>query len=299
MTTIPPFLKKGDVVELVAPAGFIDKKQLLCFFEVMEEWGLKINIGKHTFSRFKNFSDTDENRLSDFQNAINNKNSKAIMCARGGYGAIRILDKINWNNFKKNPKWLIGFSDVTVLHSYINNKLNIASIHGPMAVSFTKLLKEKKSLIYLKNLIFGESLKYVITNKIKNINISGKIVGGNLSILYSLRGTKYDIDLKDKILFIEDTGEYMYHIDRMLQNLRFHRDFQKLKAIIVGTFSEIKENDILFAFTLTEILKQITNNKVPIINNFKAGHSIPNFPLIFGKEIKIKSNENKVFIEQN
>jgi len=298
--TIPPFLKIGDNVAIVAPSGFLVKEQITNAIEILSNWNLKVHLGKNIFSKFYTFAGNDEQRLFDFQNAIDDNSIKAIFCARGGYGTLRILDKINWTKFIENPKWLIGYSDITVIHSCLNNFLTIVSIHGPMPVNFEKLIEEKSSLENLKKILFGKKIKYIFPNekKLTNTVIEGKLIGGNLSLLYSLRGTKYDFNSNNCILFIEEIGEYMYHIDRMLYNLKFGNKFSGLKAIILGGFTDIKENDSPFAYSLAEIIKETTNNKTPVINDFPAGHSIPNYPIILGQKAKITISNKEIVFEQ-
>lgn len=299
--TIPPFLKIGDSVTIVAPAGFTSKEQITFAVGVLENWGLKVVLGKNLFSKYFTFAGTDEQRFSDFQQAIDNTKIKAVFCARGGYGTLRILEKIDWTKFIKNPKWVVGYSDITAIHLCLNNILNISSVHGPMPVNFEKLINEKESLKNLKKVIFGEKIKYLLLNenKLSKSIIEGKIIGGNLSLLYSLRGTKYDFNYDNCILFIEEIGEYMYHIDRMLHNFKLGNKFENLKAVVIGGFTEIKENESPFAYSLSEIIKSTTSNKIPVINNFPAGHAIPNFPIILGNKVKITISNEEIIFEQN
>ncbi len=299
--TNPPFLKSGDKVAIVAPAGFISSEQVSASIKVLTSWGLEIVLGKNLYSKFFTFAGTDEQRAKDFQKAIDNKEIKAVFFARGGYGALRILNKINWSAFTKNPKWIIGYSDITAFHSCVNNVLSIASIHGPMPVNFDKLIEEKDSLENLKKLLLGEVIKYNLPN-ISNLptsEIEGKLIGGNLSLLYSLRGTKYDFSSTNNILFIEEIGEYMYHIDRILQNFKLGNKFSGLKAIILGGFTEITENDFPFAYSLIEIIKEVTDNKIPIIEGLSSGHIAPNLPLILGNNLKISVEKENITITQN
>lgn len=300
--TIPPFLRTGDVVAIVAPAGLIEPSQITPAVRIIESWGLTVISGKNIFSKHFNFSGTDSQRASDLQEALDNPEIKAVFCARGGYGVLRIIDKINWTNFIKNPKWIIGYSDITALHALVNNKLQTASIHGPMPVNFEKLSAEKNSLNYLKQILFGHSVVYSLPNKsnIPSFETKGILKGGNLSLLYSLRGTPYDFDSENTILFLEDIGEYMYHLDRMIQNFKLGNKFHGLKGIILGGFTDIKENEIHFGLSAKEIITQAVNNhNIPIIDNFPAGHMEPNYPFILGKIIKIKSANNLIEITQN
>lgn len=300
--TIPPNLRTGDVVAIVAPAGLLDPKQISSAIKIIESWGLTIHSGKNLFSKHYNFSGTDTERTADLQEALDNPEIKAIFCARGGYGTLRILDKMDWSGFIKNPKWIIGYSDITALHSIVNNKLQIASIHGPMPVNFEKLSEEKYSLNYLKQILFGNPVKYSLPDKsnVPSFETKGILKGGNLSLLYSLRGTPYDFDSENSILFLEDIGEYMYHLDRMIQNFKLGNKFSGLKGIILGGFTDIKENEIPFGQSIKEIVIQAINNyKIPVIDDFPAGHMEPNYPLILGKTIEIKSANNQIEITQN
>jgi len=300
--TIPPYLKSGNRVAIVAPAGYITPEQITHAIEVLTSWGLEVVLGKNLFSKHFTFSGTDEQRATDFQQAIDNIHINAVFCARGGYGVMRIIDKINWVEFVKNPKWVVGYSDITALHSCINNVLQIASIHGPMPVNFEKLKDEQNSLLYLRKALFGEIIKYKFpntNNKLSQI-VSGILKGGNLSLLYALRGTLFDFISNGSILFIEDAGEYMYHIDRMIQNFRLGNKFSRLKGLIVGSFTEIKENDQQFGLLLKDIInKSVKDEKMPVVFDFPAGHIVPNYPLIFGKNATIIIDKNFVELVQN
>lgn len=300
--TIPPYLRTGDKVAIVAPAGFVEPEQIASAREIIKSWKLSVILGKNIFSKHYNFSGTDIERASDLQEALDNPEIKSIFCGRGGYGVLRIIDKIDWSGFINNPKWIVGYSDITAIHSCVNNVHNIASIHGPMPVNFEKLIAEQKSLEYLNKIIFGKAITYTIpnANKVTPTEIEGNLIGGNLSLLYSLHGTPFDFDPKDSILFIEDISEYMYHIDRMVQSLKLGSKFKGLKGIVLGGFTEIKENEIPFGYTIKEIITNALNgNAIPIINNFPAGHMTPNYPLIFGSRVKIKIEKEKIEFFQN
>lgn len=293
--TIPPFLRTGDKVAIVAPAGLIGPEQIASAIKIIESWNLSVILGKHLFSKYYNFAGSDTERTVDLQAALDNPEIKAVFCARGGYGAIRIIDKLDWSGFIKNPKWIIGYSDMTILHACINNVLKIASVHGPMPVNFEKLMKEKQSLDYLKNLLFGKPVTYSIPNinHMSPINIEGTLIGGNLSLLYGLRGTPYDFESENSILFIEEIGEYLYHLDRMIQNFRLGNKLNGLKGIILGDFTDVKDNEISFGLTFEEIVTTASNNSFPIISHFPAGHSIPNHPLVLGSKLKITIDKEK------
>ncbi len=295
----PDYLKKGDKVAIISPAGKIDKSKINNAVKILSGWGLDVITGKNSGKIYNQFAGTDEERIYDFQQMLDDKNIKAIFSSRGGYGSIRIIDKLNFDNFKKNPKWIIGFSDITVFHVYINNNLNIETIHGAMPKKFPDYPDENKSLKSLKSILFGNEINYGI--KDHKLNITGKtegvLTGGNLSILYSLNGTKYDIDTKDKILFIEDLSEYLYHIDRIMMNFKLSGKFDNLKGLIVGDFIDIKDNNTKFGKTVYEIIyEHISEYKIPVCFGFPAGHNDINIAMKFGNKIKFAVNSEGVDI---
>jgi len=286
----PPNLKPGDTVGILATARKNLENNLGPATSWLESWGLKVKIGKTIGLDYHQLAGTDEERAEDLQEMLDNPNIKAIWCVRGGYGTVRIIDKIDFTKFKKNPKWIIGFSDVTVLHSHLNT-MGYASIHAIMPVS-TKASEEAKET--LRKALFGEHLEYTLP--CENMNRLGKakgeLVGGNLSILYSLFGSPSAIDCSDKILFIEDLDEYLYHIDRMMMNLKRNGCLESLKGIIVGGMTKMHDNEIAWGKNAEEIIDDVTQNyKIPIIYNFPAGHMADNHALIFGKQVTIEAND--------
>jgi len=298
MNKIPSYLKKGDTIGIVSLAGRCNKKHLQTAINTFEEWGLKTIIGKHLFDYENQFAASDKNRLADLNSMIEDNNIKAIISLRGGYGSVRLLDDINYSHLAKKPKWIIGFSDITAIHSAIAIKSNIASLHATMPVNFADC--HPNTLDTLQNALFGNDLKYEIkSHKLnRNGNAKAEIVGGNLSVLYSLRGTEYDIDTNNKILFIEDLNEYLYHIDRMMMNLKLGGKLTNLNGLIVGAFSDMKDNDTKFGKTAYEIIADTVKEfNYPIIFDFKAGHIKENNALIFG--IKTEINVNEDFSEIN
>ncbi len=289
----PDYLKKGDKVAIISPAGKIDKNKINNAVKILSGWGLDVITGKNSAKAYNQFAGTDKERISDFQQMLDDENIKAIFSSRGGYGSIRIIEKLNFDNFKKNPKWIIGFSDITVFHVYINNNLNIETIHGAMPKKFPDHPNENRSLTSLKSMLFGNEINYKI--KDHKLNITGKtegiLTGGNLSILYSLNGTKYNIDTKDKILFIEDLSEYLYHIDRIMMNFKLSGKFDNLKGLIVGDFTDIKDNNTKFGKTVYEIIyEHIAEYKIPVCFGFPAGHNDINMAMKFGSKIKFTVN---------
>ena len=288
----PPYLKTGDTIAIVATAGVLkNKKSIEKAIQILEEWGLHVVLGKHVFADNFHFAGTDEERIQDFQLALDDGSIKAILMARGGYGTGRIIDHINFEKFKEHPKWIIGYSDITVLHSHIHN-LGIETIHGMMATSFSTENDDKTAAIAsLKAVLFGDHLQFNIPSSSYNIpgTAKGQIVGGNLSLLQNLTGTSSSIDPTNKILFIEDIGEYLYHIDRMLYGLKRNGYFENCKGLIIGYFSNIRENSTPFGMTLEELVLSITKEyDFPILFGFPAGHEDKNLALIMGREVKMK-----------
>lgn len=288
----PSSLKKGDSIAIIAPAGILkNKKEIINEAkELAERWGLKVMIGEHVFNQNNHFAGTDKERASDFQKALDNSNIKAIWGARGGYGSVRILDALDFTKFKENPKWIVGYSDVTAIHSHVHN-LGVQTIHGMMGTSM-QFDKEKnnKSIETLRKALFGEALSYEIpSSKYNRIgNVEGELVGGNITLLLTMLGSESSINTEGKILFIEEIGEYKYHIDRMLQSLKRAGFFEKCKGILVGNISNIKKNTTVWGSSIEQlILDVVSEYDFPVIFDFPAGHEIDNRALIFGRTIKM------------
>jgi muramoyltetrapeptide carboxypeptidase len=294
----PPYLKPGDTVAIVATARKNIEDNLQPAISWLKNWGLEVVIGS-TIGLDKNqLAGTDEQRATDFQTQLDNPNIKAIWCVRGGYGTVRMIDLLDFTKFKQSPKWIVGFSDVTVLHSHLNT-MGFQSIHGIMPVSSKATEDAKESL---RKALFGEHLEYTVPCETMNRlgKAKGELVGGNLSILYSLLGSPSAIDCTDKILFIEDLDEYLYHIDRMMINLKRNGCLESLKGIIVGGMTKMKDNDIPWGKDALEIIDDVTSKyNIPIIYNFPAGHLADNHALIIGKQVSIEVNdlESKVVFE--
>ncbi|MEI6866040.1 LD-carboxypeptidase [Flavicella sp.] len=288
---IPDYLQKGDTVAIVAPAGIIKKEaNIYKAAELVKSWGLHVVIGEHVFDKNNHFSATDKNRLADIQQALDTPNIKAIWCARGGYGTGRIIDQIDFTTFQKKPKWIIGYSDITVLHSHIHN-LNIETIHGMMPVNIGLPEEQRQqSVLTLKKALFGELSQYTLSSSSYNKlgSATGNLVGGNLTLLENLLGTSSSIDTTDKILFIEEIGEYKYHIDRLLQALKRNGYFDHCNGIIIGGMSHIKRNNPLYGLTIEEIILDVLpDNKIPVIFDFPAGHDPENRALYLGRNIEM------------
>lgn len=288
----PDFLKEGDTIAIVSPSGPIKTDALDFAVETLTSWGLRVTIGKHAFDKFGVFAGTDNDRAADFQKALNSKKIKAILCARGGYGAIRIVDLLDYTKFIANPKWIVGFSDITVFHAKANS-LGIQSIHGAMAKSFPSVTP--KSLKSLHDVLFG---KYSFTFKPTNSQYNrpgtckGELIGGNLSMLYSMRGVPFEYNYKGKILFIEDLNEYLYHIDRMIQNLKHSGILSQICGLVVGTMSGMKNGVDEYAGSIESIiLDAVKDYDYPVMFDFPSGHEDANQAMMFGAQHKLTVTE--------
>ncbi|HCE54812.1 MAG TPA: LD-carboxypeptidase [Lutibacter sp.] len=289
----PDYLKKGDTVAIVSTARKISSDQIIAAIKLLEKWGLNVVIGNTIGSEENQFAGNDEARINDFQQLLNNPKVKAIWCARGGYGTVRIVDKLDFSEFKKHPKWIIGYSDITVLHSHIHN-LGIETLHATMPINIEK--SSKLSIETLKKSLFGKNLSYEISADEKNKlgNAEGEIVGGNLSVLYSLLGSNSSIKTNGKMLFIEDLDEYLYHIDRMLMNLKRNGYFNNLKGLIIGGMTNMHDNEIPFGKTSEEIILDcVAEYDFPVVFNFPAGHLDDNRALILGRKATLEVGEIK------
>lgn len=290
---IPDYLKSGDTVVIIATARKISQEELQPAITVLRSYGLSVLLGPNVFSMDNQFAGTTEQRTSDLQWAFNHPQAKAIIIARGGYGTVKLMEKLDFSEFKKKPKWLVGYSDVTVLHHAIHNS-GIATLHATMPINFHKNEEAVKSLM---DSLFGKSAKYIEKphSLNKTGNASAELVGGNLSLLYALSGTSLDIDTTDKILFIEDLDEYLYHIDRMMMQLKLSGKLKRLKGLIVGGMSDMKDNAVPFGKTAEEIiLDSIKDYDYPVCFNFPAGHIDRNLALCFGKTVYLHVSDKEV-----
>ena len=294
---IPPFLKAGDTVALVCTARKFFPEDAKSAIDLLESWGLNVKLGATIGLDNFQLGGTDSERAADFQAQLDDISVKAIWCARGGYGTVRIIDSLDFTKFKKYPKWIMGFSDVTVLHSQLNVE-RVASLHSIMPFTVPNAPEEVKET--LRKALFGETLSYSIPSKSYDVKgvASGELVGGNISILYSLLGSKSAIDTKDKILFIEDLDEYLYHIDRMIYNLKRNGYFKQVKGIIVGSMTDMHDNEIPFGQNEVQIITEIAKDfSIPIAFQFPAGHQSDNRTLILGKQVHFEVNEKEVKLQ--
>ena len=303
----PAFLKTGDIIGITAPAGYITTGEIRSAVQKMESWGYRIQIGETIDKRDFTFGGTDEERTKDFQKMLDNPKIKAIMCARGGYGVVRIIDKLNWEKFKTKPKWIIGFSDVTVFHSHLNKNFGIASIHSKMCNSFPDdwSLAEPIQIETIESIqlaLSGKKMKYsAVSNPQNKLGIAdGVLIGGNLKMLETLAGTKSDINSAGKILFVEDTGEYMYNVDRMFWNLKRTGKLSQLKGLIVGGFKiKVDEDSDDFGKTLQDVvLEKVKAYHYPVCFDFPVGHQRNNYALKCGVRHRLNVSASEVTLKE-
>ena len=291
----PPFLKENDEVAIISPSYCIDEKILVDAREFLEKWGLKVHIGRNASKHDGPFAGSDAERLSDLQEMTNDRDIKAVLCSRGGYGLARIIDKIDFSVLNTNPKWYSGFSDITVLHMWLSNVCGLMSVHGEMPLNFNNKEKSSQSIVTLKKALFGEHLSYEWRGNFFNTrNVSGEITGGNLSLIYSLSGTKAEISTDGKILIIEEVREYYYHLDRMLTSLKLSGKLEGLSALIIGGMTKIEDATIPWGKDVEEtILGIVSEFNYPVLFNFPAGHMADNRAFYIGKEAKIEFNDDR------
>ena len=302
MIKTPPYLKPGDTIGIVCPAGAMPVEKVSeCIRVLNEEWGFLTRVGSTIGKQFNYFSGTDEERLNDFQQLLDDDEIKAILCARGGYGMTRIIDKINFKKFKKNPKWIIGFSDITILHSHLYSNFYISSIHAPMAGAFNNSEYKNEFVQSLRKVLSGDKIKYnpephEFNRKGEAI---GELVGGNLALLVHLAGTESDIKTRGRILFLEDVGEYLYNIDRMMYQLKRSGKLSKLAGLIIGGFTEMKDTTQPFGQTAYEIIRDVVAEyDYPVCFGFPVSHEKENYALKIGIGYKLKVGKSKVTLEE-
>jgi len=285
----PPYLKSGDKIAIVATARKVFPTEMDAAISILHSWGLKVVTGLHLFGENNQYSGTDQERTSDIQMMLDDPDIKAIICARGGYGTVRIIDQLNFSAFEQHPKWIVGYSDITVLHSHIQTQFGIETLHATMPINFPDQGTEA-AIESLRKALFGEILEYSFENQPlnKSGNVSGELTGGNLSILYSLIGSPSDIQTQDKILFIEDLDEYLYHIDRMMMNLKRSGKLAGIKALIVGGLTKMKDNTVPFGKQAEQIIAEYAQEAgIPVCFSFPAGHIADNRALVIGREVQL------------
>ncbi len=285
----PPYLKTGDKIGIVCTARKITLKEIAFAVRKLKSWKLEPVIGGSIGKSLNQFAGDDWARTEDFQQMLNDDEVKGILCARGGYGTVRVIDKLDFSVFKNKPKWIVGFSDITVLHAHLHRHFGIETIHASMPLSFKT--NTKAALDSLRDTLFGKKLQYKIPKH--NLNITGKakgeLVGGNLSVLYSIAGSRSDLKTAGKILFIEDLDEYLYHVDRMMMQLKRSNKLRNLAGMIVGGFSKMRDNEIPYGKNAREIIHEhVKDYGYPVAFGFPAGHISDNRAMIFGRKIKLK-----------
>ena len=292
----PETLKIGDTVAIVAPAGKIEPGGIIAAISILECWGLKVVTGKYLNDSYHQFAGKDSERLFDFQQMLDDDSIKLILCARGGYGSVRIIDQLDFSGFVKNPKWIAGFSDITVFHSHIQSDFDIETIHSLMAIHFSNAAPG--AIESFRKVIFGETLEYNLdgSNEHNRHGIAeGILTGGNLSILCNLTGSISETNYDGKILFIEDVGEQLYHIDRMMIHLKRAAKLKNLAGLIVGAMSEMKDNSVPFGKSVYEIVAEaVEEYDFPVYFDFPAGHIKDNRALVMGRKVRLVVGKNTI-----
>lgn len=296
---IPPSLKKNDTVGIVCPSGFMEKSKADKCIETLMQWGFQVKTGKTLGNQYHYFSGTDKARIADFQSMLNDGEVRAILCGRGGYGLSRMMDKIDFRPLKKNPKWIIGYSDITLLHCHLNKKVGVASLHAPMAGAFND--GENIYIQSLKDSLSGKKCHYKIESHPFNRfgKAEGELLGGNLTLLANAVGTPSEPNMKNKILFIEEVGEYIYSADRMLQQLKRAGWFKHLKGLLIGSFSEMKDTTVPFGQTIYEAINDlVAEYHFPLGFGFPVGHTSKNFALKCGAPHHLNIDEQGVLLKE-
>lgn len=297
MKTIPPFLQPRDCIGICAPARKVSSDEMKDGINWLDSKGFNVKESRHLYGQNNQFSGTGEERASDLQSLINDPKVKAIIFARGGYGCVRIVDQIDFSSLEKNPKWLIGFSDITVLHSHLNIHHGICTLHAPMMINLMVDKRNEEAASKIIDIITGKNIRY----SEKNLNAlnrngicEGELVGGNLSLLYALAGTPSDLATDGKILFIEDLDEYLYHIDRIMMQLKRADKLKNLKGLIVGGMSDMRDNAIPYGKSAIEIIAEaVAEYDYPVCFDFPSGHIDRNLPLVLGTDVRLEV-ENEV-----
>lgn len=302
MIKIPPYLQPGDTIGLVCPAGFMSSEKVQTCISTLRDWGYNIKTGQTIGgASFTYFSGTAEERLHDFQQMLDDDDVRAVLCARGGYGMTHIIDKINFKKFSRQPKWIIGYSDITVLHSHLYSNYYISSLHAPMAGAFNEEGYKNEYVGSLKNVLEGKKIKYQcsVNDFNRKGEAVGELIGGNLALLAHLTGSDSDSKTKGRILFIEDVGEYLYNIDRMLHQLKRSGKLSRLAGLIVGGFTDMKDTERPFGKTVYEIIKDaVAEYNYPVCFGFPVSHAAENYALKIGAGYKLKVGRSKVILEE-
>lgn len=294
----PDYLKHGDEVMIVSPAFCIDGDKLEAAVEYLGKWGLRARVGKNAAKSYGPFAGTDRERLDDLQEAVDDPSVKAVICSRGGYGVSRIIDKADFTSLAKNPKWFVGFSDITVLHVWLSELHGIMSIHGDMPLNYNDPVKTKTTFSTLKKALFGNLGELSWEGEFfRAEHVEGEITGGNLSLFYSLIGTRAEPDTNGKILFLEEVGEYFYHVDRMLTSLKLAGKLEGLAALVIGGMNRIESTSIPWGRSVEETIMDIAGEYgYPVLFGFPAGHTDDNRAFYFGRQSVIEVRGKKAVL---
>jgi len=299
MQIVPPFLKNGDTVAIVSPSGVVEPGPVESATDLIRKWGLNVIHGQSILAVAGTFAGTDEQRISDLQKAVNNPMVKAIICTRGGYGLSRIIDRIDFSPLAASPKWIVGYSDITVMHLWVSALYGIATIHGEMPLNYRNPEKSARSVTSVRDLLFGRETTYEWEGHItRPASARGIVTGGNLALMYSLSGTIGRPDTDGKVLFIEDTGEYYYSVDRMLHSLRLSGMISNLAALLVGDFGDLRDSTVPFGKSVKEIVDDVTADfDYPVYHGFPAGHCPDNVAFFLGREALLSADGTMLRME--
>lgn len=293
---IPPYLKTGDKIRIVSPAGKVKEKYVLPAVNWLLDQGYRVELGQHVFASHFQFAGTDQQRLEDLQTAFDDPETSAIICSRGGYGTVRIISKLSYDGLFRHPKWIVGFSDITILHSCLNRN-RMATIHGAMPrYFFDQEGQPNENLLSLMQLLTGGSASYTIpaAEGDRHGKATGELVGGNLSIISSMQGTRCELDTNGKILFLEDIDEFLYHTDRMMHQLKLSGKLANLTGLVLGNFTDMKDNESPFGKTIHEIIAEaVEEYNFPVCYDFPAGHNEKNLALAFGQPWELDVTKKK------
>jgi muramoyltetrapeptide carboxypeptidase len=292
----PSLLLPGDTIGITAPSSSLTEEEIQPAIALIRSWGLEVVTGQHLFKSRNSFAGTDTQRTADFQGMLDDPRIRAIVCARGGYGAIRMIARLNFEKFRRDPKWIAGCSDITVFHAFLQQKLGIESLHSAMPRFVPPAKPDLVSMDSLRAALFGEVRQYNIRGHRDNRcgKATGILVGGNLSVLYSMAGTGIDPDTEDRILFIEDVNEYLYHIDRMMMNLELRGRLKKLRGLVVGVMNGMMVSGSGYRKPAYTVIRDaVANYDFPVMFGFPAGHRHPNMSLILGREVEITVSSNQ------
>ncbi len=301
MNTIPPYLQQGDTIGIVCPSGYLPYNNAETCIATLKQWGFKVKVGKTLGNQFNYFSGTDEERLADLQSMLDDKTLKAILCGRGGYGLSRIIDSMNFESFIQYPKWIIGFSDITILHAHINKHFGIATMHAPMAAAFNDRGFENEYVQSLKQVLVGEEISYSCAAHPLNKtgNAQGELIGGNLTIIAHLIGSNSGYDTTRKILFMEDIGEYLYNIDRLFIQLKRSGLLHNLAALVIGGFTDMKDTIIPYGSDVYSIIHEhLSSYDYPVCFGFPVGHQTNNYALKVGGVYQLSVTDNEVVLKE-